>query len=192
MCFFCLNTRLSSSTVQAHPIGLKKEGHFKLIKGQYEGIDFPVLFKQDSGMKFTDILETGYVDFLLISDRLKTILDKSHLTGWKTYSIKLYDKKGNEILGYHGFSVTGRCKSISFENSKIVEKQLVPAGPILKYYKGISIDQWDGTDFFSPEKEYQPFITNLAAEVLINNKITNLELVNLTDYEIDMRYIKRN
>ena len=109
------------------------------------------------------------------------------LKGWKTFPIKLYDKKGNEISGYHGFSVTGRCGPINLEKSNIIEKQLVPLGPMVKFYKGISIDQWDGMDFFSPDKKKQILITEKAADILRKNKTTNMYLENVADYEINVR-----
>lgn len=188
--FFSLSSKLSSSTVQAHPIDLKIE-HSKLIKGDYAGIDFPILFKQKYGNELNDMLDTGIAGLFLISDRMKTILEENNLTGWKTFPIKLYDKNGGEIIGYHGLSITGRCGSTSFEKSKIIEKQLVPTGPICKYYKGIHIDKWDGSDFFSPDKKYRTFITKKAADILKKNKLTNVRLENLADHEIDVRYVKK-
>lgn len=189
--FFSLSSKLSSSTVQAHPIDLKVD-HSKLIKGDYTGIDFPVIFKQKYGNKLHDILDTGIVGLFLISDRMKTILEENKLTGWKTFLIKIYDKNGSEIVGYHGLSITGRCGPTSFEKSEIIEKKLVPTGPACKYYKGISIDKWDGMDFFSPDKKYRTFVTKKAADILTKSKLTNLRLENLADHEIDVRHVKND
>ena len=189
--FFSLSSKLSSSTVQAHPIDLKID-HSKLIKGDYTGVNFPVIFKQKYGNELDDILDTGVVGLFLISDRMKTVLEENNLTGWKTFPIKLYDKNGNEIIGYHGLSITGRCGSASFEKSEIIEKQLVPTGPVCKYYKGISIDNWDGMDFFSPDKKYRAFITKRTADILKKSKLTNVRLENLADQEIDVRHVKKD
>lgn len=186
--FFKFSSKLVSSTVQASPIELNIENS-KLIKGDYLGIDFPVIFKQEDGKKFCDILDTGYVSLYLISERMKTILEENNLTGWKIFPIQLYDKKGNEISGYHGFSITGKCGPINYEKSQIIEKQTVPSGPIFKYYKGIFIDDWDKKDFFSPNKTYQIFITENAADILKKNKITNMYLKNISDYEIGVNHV---
>src|SRR4051812_1019570 len=101
--FFSFGSRLVSSTVQAHAIGLKTDEngvneHWKLIKGDCKGIEFPITFKQEYGKKLSDILDTGWPGLLLISSQIQTILEKNNLRGWKTFPIKLYDKKGNEIL----------------------------------------------------------------------------------------------
>ena len=52
-------------------------------------------------------------------------MEENNPTGWKIYPIKLYDKKDNEVLGYHGLSVTGKCASIDYSKSEIIEKRYV-------------------------------------------------------------------
>ena len=191
--FFNFDSKLISSTIQAHATELKTDengtnNHWNLINGTYKGINFPVNFKQEYGKHLTDILDTGWPSLYLISDRMKEILEKNHLTGWKVFPINLYDKKNKEITGYHGFSTTGRCGPINYKKSTIIEKRLVPTGPIYKYYKGlhIELDQWDGSDFFIPEKTCAIIITQKAANVLKKNKITNIRLKNLADMEMDI------
>jgi hypothetical protein len=189
--FFDFSGKLSLSTVQAYAVGLKKDvngvsDHWNLIKGKYDNIDFPVVFKQHSGKNFSDMLDTGWPNFHLISDRMKCLLEENHLTGWKTFPIKLYDKKNNEISGYYGFSITGQCAPVDYGKSEIIEKRRVPTGPICKFYKGIFIDKWDETDFFSPKNTYALFVTHRVAEILTKNKITNICLVPLSEYEMSV------
>ncbi len=194
--FYDFSSKMVSSTVHAHAIGLKTDekginDEWNLVKGKYQGIEFPVIFRQTYGKKFTDILGTGWPCLYLISEKLKGLLEENRLTGWTIFPIKLYDKKGKEIHGYHGFSIVGRCVSISYEKSEIIEKRLVPTGPICRFYKGVTIENWDGTDFFTPEKTYEIFISKKAAEVLEKNKITNLRLQNLSDFETSERHVKK-
>jgi len=184
-------SKLLSSTVQAHLTDLNID-HLKLIKGNYQGIKFPLVFKQEYGNKLCDILDTGYASLYLISDRMKTVLEENKLTGWKAFPIELYDKKGNRISGYHGFSITGQSSPTTYDNCEIIEKRMVPNGPVCKFYKGVSIDKWDGSDFFTPEGTYETFITKKAADILKKNKITNLELINLADSEMDVDNILKN
>ena len=197
--FFDFCSKLVLSKIMVCPTGLKKDkngisGNRNLIKGNYEGIDFPVVFKQEkeSGKRFSDLLDTGHSNLYLISDRMKTVLEENNLTGWQTYPIKLYDKKGNEIFGYHGFSVVGHCGPKRYEKSKIIEKQFIPKGPVVKYYKGVFFDDWDGSDFFTPEESFMIFITKKSADVLKKNKITNFWLENLADYETDVTNVKKS
>ncbi len=192
--FFCFRSRCSSSILQAGPIGLKEDknginGHTNLIKGNYDEIDFPVIFKQEYGKKLADILGTGHASLYLVSDRMKSILEDHQITGWKTFPIKLYDKKKNEILGYSGFSVTGRCGPIHDELAEIVDRQSIPNGPIYQVYKGlyVGLDEWDGTDCFIPDKTSFIVVTKKIKTLLTDNKITNLEFKNLMEIEINIR-----
>src|ERR1700678_3180654 len=112
--FFSFMSQPASTTVQAHSTDINID-YLKLIKGNYEGIDFPITFKQEYGKKLYDILDTGYAGFFLISERMRKILEENNLTGWKVFPIKLYDKKGNEIVGYHGFSAAGHSGPTSYK-----------------------------------------------------------------------------
>lgn len=194
--FFDFASRSLSSALQAHAIGLKtgvngKDEHWNLIKGIYQGIDFPVIFRQDEGKKLTDILDTGWPNFYLIADRLKNILKDNNLTGWQTFAIKLYDKKEEEIIDYHGFSVLGSSGPPNYKSSEIIEIRKVTNGPLCRYYKGVSVDNWDGSDFFIPEGTYQTIITKRAADILKKNKITNMCIENLSDYQVPASSVER-
>lgn len=190
--FYTFSSKLSSSTVQAHAISLSDKedstglfDHHRLIQGVCNDISFPVIFKQEYGKKLEDVLDTGWPSLFLISDKLKGVLEESTLTGWKTFVVKVLDKKGQEIQGYHGLSITGRCGKIDYSKSEIIEKRLVPNAPLSKYYKGlhVGLDEWDGSDFFLPEKYFGIIITSRAAEVLKKNKLTNIRLENLAEIE---------
>ena len=151
--FYDFASKFLTTTFQAHPINLKMLNVMEnLLKGELcEKIDFPVIFKQDSGKKIHDILDTGSVCLLLISEKMKDVLEQNNLTGWKTFPVQVFDKKGNEIKRYYGFSVIGKCGPIDYTKCEIVEKRLVPTGPISKFFKGryIGLETWDGSDFFS-------------------------------------------
>ena len=188
--FFRFRSDHRSSTFQgsAVNIGRNKDGvsnRDNLILGKYEGINFPVGFKEERGKKLVDILGTGWPNLYLISDRMKLILEENKLTGWKTFPITVYDKKKNEILGYHGFSVTGRCGPIDYTKAEIIETRAIPEGPLYKAYKGlyVGLDKWDGSDFFIPENSRCFIINTKTAEILKEDKITNIQLDNLTEIE---------
>jgi hypothetical protein len=181
--FFRFTSKQLSSTVQASSIGLNvdKNGvasEWNLIEGKFEEISFPVIFKHKYGKNFADILDAGWTGLFLISERLKNLLEENGLTGWKTYPIKLLDKKNKEISGYFGFSITGSCGPMTFRKSDIIDIRRVPEGPIINVYKGlyIGLDKWDKSDFFIPSGSYRIIVTKKTAEILKSQKITNLEL----------------
>ena len=162
--FFIFGSKLQGSTFHAPPVDLdtipssnKLTPDLRLMTGDYDQIQFPILYKQTEGKILRDFLDTGYPGLYLISDRLKNILQETKLTGWKTYPIILLDKKGQRVDGYHGFSILGRCGPIDYSKCEIVEKRVVPeleSAPIEKFYIGlyVGLDKWDGSDFFLPEK----------------------------------------
>ena len=189
--FFYLYCRYLRGSVQVESVGLEKDekgldNHYNLIKARYEGIAFPVVFRLEWGKKFTDILNTGWSGLYLISEHLKKLLEENHFTGWTTYPIVLRDKNGMEIKGYHGFSTTGVCGLKSYANVPIIEKKFVPDGPIIKCYKGINLEfnKWDGSDFFTPQNSYDTIITEKVAKTLKKNKISNLSLINIAEFEM--------
>jgi hypothetical protein len=189
--FYVLSEKLSGATLQAHPVGLniKEDGNediIRLLIGDYEDIEFPIIFKQKYGKRLDDIIRTGTAILFLISNKMKAILEENNLSGWRAFTSKVLDKKGQEIQGYHGLSITGRCGRIDYNKSEIIEKRLVPNGPLGKYYKGlhVGLDEWDGSDFFLPEKYFGIIITSKAAEVLKKNNLTNIKLKNLAEIEI--------
>lgn len=62
--FFDFGSKLVQSTVMASPTNVYD--HTKLINGDYAGVDFPVIYKQDEGENFLDILDTRYTCLYLI------------------------------------------------------------------------------------------------------------------------------
>ncbi|MDX1909661.1 MAG: hypothetical protein SF053_21665 [Bacteroidia bacterium] len=105
--FYDLSSKLSGSTFQAAAQNLWKGrrdnpeygrgmGIFAtdcLLLGDYNGINFPVVYKHQYGKKLLDVLDTGTVSNFLISDFFLDILQKNQLTGYKIYPIRLTDKK---------------------------------------------------------------------------------------------------
>ena len=159
--------------------------------GDYDEFSFPLIFQHKNKHKPLDMLDTGSGCLYLISDRMRKILEENQLTGWNVFSIKLLEKN-NEIPGYHGFSVLGRCGQIDYSKSEIIYKQMFEWSPLKKHYKGehFDLDQWDGSDFFVPKGTSETIVTSKVADVLEKNKITNLRLTPLSDVEISESSLK--
>jgi len=182
--FFELNSDLSSTKFHAHLFGYnnKKNAEKRLLIGDYEGFEFPLTFKHERQHKALDILVTGPYLYL-ISDRMKKILEENKLTGWNPIYVKLFDIKNNEIPGYYGFSISGRCGPVDYHKCEIIERRYVENGPLVKEYIGlpIGLEEWDGSDFFLPKGWLGTIITPKAADIFKKNKITNLALTRLSD-----------
>lgn len=188
--YYTLGSKLLSSTFQAHPISLKSgegniDDNLRLVLGEYSYIDFPVIFKQEYGKNLRDILDTGFARLYLISENMRLILEEHELTGWNTFPTVVKDKKGNEVKGYYGFTITGRCGSIDYEKSEIIKKSLVKGGPKSRYYKGlyVGLDEWDGSDFFLPKGTFHPIVTKKAMQLITKAKLTNIRFEKLSEIE---------
>lgn len=192
--FYTLSSKLLPSTFQAHPKDLKKanEKHSNssdaqcLIEGLYDGIEFPVIFEQKYGKKLFDVIDTGHASLYLISDRFKELLENNKFTGWKVFSVEIFDNTGKQIFGYQGLSITGRCGPINYSKSEIIEKQPVPNGKLSKYYKGkhVDIHSWDKSSFFLPEGNTGIIVDQEVSKAIKSYKLSNIALENLADFEI--------
>ena len=107
---------------------------------------------------------------------MREILEQNGLTGWKIFSVVVLDKKENEVTGYHGLSITGRCGPIDYTKCEIFEKRPVPTGPISKFFKGryIGLEMWDGSDFFLPKDSLGIIVTKVVAEIIKNTNLPTL------------------
>lgn len=188
--YYTFNSKLSSTTFQAHPVGLCfQEGRIgdceNLVLGEYSEIDFPIIFKQECGKKPHDVLDTGTATLFLISSKMKAILEENNLTGWRTFPVKIYDKQENEIQDYYGLSVIGRCGPIDYSKSEIIEKSMIEGGPVSKHYKGlyVGLDDWDESDFFMPKGLFTKIVTKRAMEAINKAKLTNIRFENLSEIE---------
>ena len=190
--FFEFKSRFASSTVQVGAVSLRDPATVgeldedRLSMGDYSGIVFPVVFRHEYGRKWCDVLDTGTPTLMLISERIKGLLEEHGLTGWGTFAVRILGKKGSEVFGYHGFSTLGRCGPVDCTQGEVIEKRLVPTGPLVRYRRGlhVGVDRWDGSDFCLPENYLGTIVTRRAAEVLKASKLTNVELNNLADMEI--------
>lgn len=116
--FYRLQSRGYETTFAATPVIFEnaiKEGindynrhcHKHLLVGEYDRYQFPIIFQQYDGKRLRDFLDTGYPPVYLVSDRVVNILENNGISGWKTYPITLYDKNGNLVGGFSGFSILG-------------------------------------------------------------------------------------
>lgn len=186
--FYLIQSKLLSSTIQAHLITIPdggRESMNKLLKGHYEDFNFPLIFKHKYGTKLRDILDTGWVSIYLISNRLRSFLIDNKFKGWETFQIDLRARDNSKIEGYFGLAITGKCGSVDYTKSEILEKQLVQGAPKLRNYLGlhIGLEKWDGSDIFTPDKHLGIIVTNELREKIEKGKFTNIHFVNLVDVE---------
>jgi hypothetical protein len=155
--------------------------HHQLLYGNENGgypsyIDFPVFYRGFTGSRMCDMLDMRYDgNCFLISDRMKLLLEENLITGWKCFPVLLFDKKGNEITGYNGFTVIGRGGEMDF----LLPPERIPFGEDHSYVHWRK-EQWDGSDIFRIYPNYL-VITSRTKDLLKKNKITSAEYSPLTE-----------
>jgi hypothetical protein len=145
----------------------------------------PLLFnfmKGASGSTAHDLIGTTFTSLLLVSD--KTIGVLSGFSGWTTYPVEVYGKRGELIPGYHGLAVTGRCGPIDYTKStpRVCEPP-IPGGGRSRQWFGLCFDEktWDGSDIFVPEGTHMNVVVEAVKVALEKAKITNIEFEPLSE-----------
>ena len=148
-----------------------------LLVGEYEYFQFPIVFRQYDGKRLRDFLDTGWPPVYLISDRVVSLLKDNLITGWHNYSIKLFDKKGNSIEGYSGFSVLGKGGKYSKVWDRGYNKETHES--FIENRGLYDLGQWDGSDFFMVHGGI--IITERVMKLMKANKVTAVEYEKLSD-----------
>lgn len=163
---------------------------YALKWGDYESnpeVKFPIVWREsryDSGKKMRDILDNRSISFFLISDRLKKVLEDNNITGWKSYPIIIYDKKGNLVEGYNGFSVTGRAGDFISDTPFLKYKDIkdwYKEGGVGSYF---DLSTWDGSDIFKLSNVGMIIVTEKVIKLFKEHKITACEYVKVSEHGI--------
>lgn len=135
-----------------------------------EYIAFPVVFRVFEGTKLSDVISMRFIGMsVLVSDRFVELLQQNNITGWSTYPIRLIGKKGDEISGYQGFTVTGRAGGII----KLVSEKESCFEYNSKYQQWES-SSWDGSDFAHIKGRLKTISTEKVQNVLKEAKIKGI------------------
>ncbi len=179
----------------SRPLRLSDEGYSDwLTKGQaielFRGrlkLDTPLRLGAYRGGQATDFLWSGLTPLVCISKRVSELLRMNNITGWTTYPVEVYGRKGEPLPGYHGFAVTGNECRRDRSRSQILTRQAVPGGEPFKVYKGLYFyeEDWDGSDIFLIHN-HGIVVTQKVRNLLKKFKVTNVQLIPLVEVEIDV------
>lgn len=146
--------------VTSHP-QLSNEVNNALIQGKLRPKE-PITFRHVLGRTPRDLLATTLPGRYLLSDRIVSAMKDAKFTGWTTYPVKITRKRGEDIHGYHGFSVTGRCNPLDWPKSLNQSR---------------SSPHWDGSDIFLVQERDLIGITERVYSVLKALHPSNMEFV---------------
>lgn len=140
------------------------------------------------GGQATDFLWASLVHIICVSSRVVELLTEHQITGWDTYPVEVYGRKGEPLPGYYGFAVTGPECRRDRSRSQIVDKPApTPEGRGYRVYKGLYFDetQWDGSDLFLVRP--CTVVTERLYRLLKKARISNVRLTPLIEVEIEVK-----
>lgn len=167
------------------------EQAWALFRGQYI-LGKPLTLYAYRGGQATDFLWSAMVALFCVSGRVLELLDKNGVTGWATYPVEVFGRKGESLPDYYGFSITGgECKRDRSRSKIITKPAPTPTGMSFQVYKGLYFDEteWDGRDFFLIQKNIIA-VTERVHSLFKKNAISNVRLIQLNAVEIDV-YLDR-
>lgn len=141
------------------------------------------------GWRSYDVLSTSLVSYVLVSNRAIEVFRENAFTGWSTYPVLARGKDDEELDGYHGLAVTGRCGRIDKSMSERVWRDPPsPQGNRYQTWLGLYFhpDSWDGSDIFGPEGTTFMFVAERVKEATEKARLTNFSFTRLTEFEMLM------
>lgn len=182
------------------PLRLEPGSHQTWLTGAYANRLFygelqppePVVLKGYMGGSPTEVLWAGLTPIVCVSQRIVDLLLQNRFTGWATYPVEVYDRKGVYLPGYYGLAVKSHAGEQDFSRSQIVTKPpLTYAGRTYDVYKGTYFDEskWDGSDIFRVQHATK-IVTKKVQQVFKRAKITNVRFIPLLETEIDVNTVK--
>ncbi len=163
------------------------EDVWQLFRGQLK-LRESLKLRAYMGGQATDFLWSGLIDVVCVSSRVVDLLREHGITGWDTYPVEVYGRKGEPLPGYHGFAVTGPECRRDRSRSQILTRQAVPGGKPFQVYKGLYFDesQWDGSDIFLVRLTAGMVVTEKVYRLFKKAKVSNVRFTPLTEVEIDV------
>ena len=165
---------------------LTKRQAIELFRGRLK-LDIPLRLGSYQGGQATDFLWSGLIPLVCISERVSELLQINRITGWSTYPVEVYGRKGEPLPGYQGFAVIGNECRRDRSRSHILTRQAVPNGEPFQVYKGLYFDEadWDGNDIFLIQN-HEIAVTKKVRNLLMKSKVSNVKLIPLVEVEVDV------
>ncbi|BCX04242.1 MAG: hypothetical protein KatS3mg053_2180 [Candidatus Roseilinea sp.] len=165
---------------------LSRDQAWRLFRGELKLAE-PLRLGAYMGSQAADFLWAGLAHIICVSSRVIDLLIVNQVTGWSTYPVEVFDRKGQLLAEYLGFAVTGAECHRDRGRSQVVTK-LNAAGRPIRVYKGLYFDesQWDGSDFFLVQPLNSIAVTEKVYRLFKRAKVTNVRLTPLIQVELDV------
>lgn len=165
--FYLFSDPVERRALRIASTNLDREQSLRLVR-RNELPPFPVEASATDGTELRDALWPSSIAPVVVRGRFVDLLVSEGLSGWETYPVELFDRKGGSIPGYEGFLTVGRC------------------GPLIRPADRYRFDPatWDGSDFFRASDNGTTFITARARRALLVANVRNVELHALEEYTL--------
>ena len=120
----------------------------------------------------------------LLSPRAQEVLAGLRGVTFREAEIKL--KNGDRVGDYAALAVEGRAGALDKSLSeRITLPPPVPEGIEMNGIRGLyfGLDQWDGSDVFSPQGAYTVIVTDAVREAMTAAGLTNVEFIPVVEFE---------
>lgn len=162
------------------------EEAFQLFCGNLQPPE-AIKLKAYMGGQVTDFLWCGLPPIVCISKKVVELFISNEFTGWTTYPVEVYDKKGNTLEGYSGLAIKGVAGKLDLTRSeRILKPDKIPSFKPREIYSGFFFDEkeWDGSDLFRVKDSSFMIVKETVNDNLIRAKVTNVNLIRLTEVEL--------
>jgi hypothetical protein len=152
-------------------------------------LEQPLKMRGFMGSQVADVLWTGYPPLVCVSTKVVEFLTENEATGWATYPVEVYDRRGDPLPGYHGFAMTGpHCKRDRSRSEIVTRPHPANAERPVEHYKGLYFDEsgWDGSDIFRVYSFGGTVVTEKVYRLFRKHRIANVRFTRLTEVEIEV------
>jgi hypothetical protein len=152
-------------------------------------LEQPLKMRGYMGGHVADVLWTGLLSLVCVSTKVVEFLTENEVTGWATYPVEAYDRRGDPLPGYHGFAVTGpHCKRDRGRSEIVTRPHPANAERQVEHYRGLYFDEsgWDGSDVFLIRYTAGIIISEKVYRLFRRHRIANVRFTPLTEVEIEV------
>lgn len=149
-------------------------------------ISTPIKATKFGGNRCYDLINASNGLFL-VHNRIIDVFEKNSIRGWGTIPVIIQGKSSTYCYDYSLLTINSKLVQLN-KDCSIPFNQNTNNIPInarsIKIGFSIDISTWDGSDIFSANNTFYVIITNKVRELLIKNKVTNCDIININDVEV--------
>lgn len=125
-------------------------------EGRLDEIPFPVWFERQSGTRFGDLLWSGGLSILLVSDRFVEVLRAVGADGWRTYPVNFRQRRGQPVEGFVGLLLDRGAGSVGPANPLHTDWSIRVSAQVLAALRAAGVTAFRCRDLAAYLSEFGP------------------------------------